>query len=63
MNFDPIPKTDWWHERPTKAADLGTAYQALGRVRQKRETVWKKAALIVGLMFAFILSLISMMSR
>jgi len=63
MQYDPIPKTDWWHERPTKAAELDTAYRTLSGARAKRDAVWKKCALVVGLMFAFILSLVSMMSR
>ena len=63
MKFDPIPKTDWWHERPTKAADLSTAYRSLEPAGETRKGVWKKGALIVALMFAFILSLISMMVR
>ena len=63
MNFEPIPKTDWWHERPTKTADLSTSLRAVASARAKREAVWKKSALVVGLMFALILSLISLACR
>jgi len=63
MDLQPYPRTDWWHERPTKAADLSATCQALARARQERDAVWKKGALIVGLMFAFILSLVSMVQR
>jgi len=55
---------EWWHERPTKTADLSTTYQYFGEASPKdRPHVWKKAALVVGLMFALVLSLISMMAR
>ena len=63
MQYEPIPKTDWWHERPTKAAELNTAYRALSSGKAKREGIWKKGVLVVGLMFALILSLVSMVSR
>ena len=60
MQYDPISKADWWHERPTKAADLDTAYRTISVARGQRDAVWKTSALVVGLMFAFILSLVSM---
>jgi len=63
MQYEPIPKTDWWHERQTKGAELHTAYRALSGARAKREGIWKEVALVVGLMFALILSLASMVSR
>lgn len=53
----------WWHERPTKAADLDTGYRSLYAARKKRDAVWRKAALIVALMFALILSLFSMVGH
>jgi len=53
----------WWHERPTKAADLQTSFQTLPSRRAKRDNVWKEAGLIIGLMFGLILSLIALATR
>ncbi|MEJ8857592.1 hypothetical protein WKW79_23675 [Variovorax robiniae] len=63
MKKQPQGSEDWWHERPTKTAELSTNYQSLGDASPKQGHVWKKAALVVGLMFALVLSLISMMTR
>ena len=41
MQYDPIPKTDWWHERPTKAAELDTTYRTRSGARAKCDAVWK----------------------
>ena len=55
---------DWWHERPTKSADLPSKYQFFGDAGSaNHDHVWQKAALVVSLMFALVLSLISMMAR
>lgn len=58
------PQDGWWHERPTKAADLRTGYaQMYGKAKpRKRESVWPKAAMIVGLMFALTVALASMVA-
>ncbi|WP_213959754.1 MULTISPECIES: hypothetical protein [unclassified Variovorax] len=54
----------WWHERPTKAAPLSsTGFQALEQSRSAEKMVWPKATLVVSLMFALVLSLISMVLR
>ncbi|MET0543094.1 MAG: hypothetical protein ABWZ88_15225 [Variovorax sp.] len=53
----------WWHERPTKLGELGTGYQALDQGPEKRNVVWQRAALVVGLMFALVLSLVVMAGR
>ena len=63
MQYEPIPKTDWWHERPTKTAELNTACRAPSSASAKREGIWKEGPLVVGLMFALFLSLVSMVSR
>ncbi|MEJ8859784.1 hypothetical protein WKW79_34885 [Variovorax robiniae] len=54
---------EWWHERPTRTAELSTNYQSLGDAGAKPCHVWTKAGLVVGLMFALVLSLVSMMAR
>ena len=55
---------DWWHERPTKSADLPSKYQSFGEAGGANHGhVWQKAGLVVSLMFALVLSLISMMAR
>lgn len=54
----------WWHERPTRAAPLSSTYmQALDRSRNAQKKVWPKAALVVSLMFAFVVSVISLALR
>ena len=60
---DPTSHQDsWWHERPTKPAELGTDYQPLHRPR-KRDSVWQKAALVVGVVFALVVTVILSMAR
>lgn len=53
----------WWHERPTKIGDLPTGYQTIGDVQKRDKSVWVKAAVVVGLMLALIVSLVSMATR
>ena len=56
------PTNEWWHERPTKIADLPTGYQVLSSTRPVSNDVWPKATFVVCLMFALVLSLISLMT-
>lgn len=55
----------WWHERPTKAADLGdfsTEYRSIYDLPRKQESIWPKAAMVVALMFGLALALGSMIA-
>lgn len=64
MNKHTDERDIWWHERATKPADLSTQRQALAdRPLRKSRSVWKEAALAVAVMFALMLSLISMLGR
>jgi hypothetical protein len=63
MNTQTPQHTDWWHERPTKAADLGTKPASLYPPRNETDPVWFKAAVTVGLVFALGLSLIALAGR
>ena len=60
MKTHTFPQDGWWHERPTKAADLRTEFQPMPSLRRRgHEHVWRKALLVAGLMFGFELALLS----
>jgi hypothetical protein len=64
MNTHESKQDGWWHERPTKAAELRTMAAPIyaGR-RPENESVWFKAAVTVGLVVALGLSLIGLVGR
>ena len=53
----------WWHERPVKMTELHGGYHRLAGGHSAGTRVWQNAALMVGLMFAFVLSLIFLAAR
>jgi hypothetical protein len=63
MNTEISNPNDWWHERPTTAADVGTRPASLCPRRYESDSVWFKAAVTVGLVLALGLSLIGLVGR
>ena len=57
--------TDWWHERPLKAQKQHeTRLMPLVVLKDRGDkSVWKEGALVVGLVFSFGLTMISMLAR
>lgn len=63
MQKQPHETDSWWHERPTKPADFGTAYAPLHSDTKGPGTVWGKTALVIVLMLALVFSLAHMLTR
>jgi hypothetical protein len=63
MSTQTSKPNDWWHERPTKSADLGTRLAPVCKSRRESDSVWFKAAVTVGLVLALGLSLIGLLGR